>query len=54
MKKKYFQWNFAIDTAIRIIKNQVDSFCCEQQILKVVEKLEDKKIEEYPLVDNKD
>lgn len=48
MKDKYFQWNLALDTAIRIIKDQTASFCCNQQMLKVVKKLEDQKIEDKP------
>jgi hypothetical protein len=48
MEDKYFEWNLAINTAIRIIKNQTDSFCCDQQMLKVVKKLEDQKIEDKP------
>lgn len=48
MEDKYFQWNLAIDAAIRVIKDQTDSFCCDQQMLKVVKKLEDRKIENKP------
>ncbi|KKK46884.1 hypothetical protein LCGC14_3160790 [marine sediment metagenome] len=48
MAYKYFQWNSAIDAAIRVIKDQTDSFCCNQQMLKVVEKLEDQKIGDKP------
>lgn len=48
MEDKYFQWNLAIDAAIRVIKDQTDSFCCDQQMLKVVKKLEDRKTEDKP------
>ncbi|KKN32265.1 hypothetical protein LCGC14_0815450 [marine sediment metagenome] len=48
MEDKHFQWNLAIEAAIRVIKDQTDSFCCNQQMLKVVRKLEDQKIEISP------
>ena len=53
MADKYFQWNLAIAAAIRIIKNQTDSFCCDQQMLKVVKKLEERMFHKHVLVGNK-